>query len=197
MPWRWRLLRSFLRGLERDDFKRNAEDLGDFFGQLAVGSHFIACPTKPASHDLLAQELGHERPKPDDVRDRTAIPSFREHAHAHDAAHIASRGMRGAAELLGKLLKAFRKQGPSLTVLRPPHLADGVQRESHPRGLIALGLLRIGLLHDFGVNPDGVRACPRCFGTPQCRMTGFQPAGCSPQSIRISPSRSWCSCTRG
>ena len=66
--------------------------------------------------------------------------------------------------LLRQLLEAFRIDGPLLVVARPVTLADGVESESHPARLVALGALDLGLRDDFRIDADRVS---RAVSVPQ------------------------------
>ena len=109
IAWTWYrfgLRRSALGGLlERDHLERHAEDLGDLLGELSVLAHLVVAPPQPAAHDLLAQQLGHERPQPDDVGDRVAVPSLGQHAHRHDAPDVPAGRMERPFQPRGELLE--------------------------------------------------------------------------------------------
>ena len=92
---------------ERDDLKRHAQDLRDFFGELAVIAEFVAGTAQATPDHLFAKQLRHERAYTDNVRHRIAIPALGEHSDAHDAAHVAARWVQRSVQLLGKLFESL------------------------------------------------------------------------------------------
>src|ERR1700748_719388 len=94
--------------LERDYLERYAKHLGDLFRELTIIGYIIArAPQTPTDH-LLAQQLRHEGPQTDDMRDRVAVPSFGQHPDAHDTAHVAPWRMQRLIELVRQRLEAIR-----------------------------------------------------------------------------------------
>lgn len=59
--------RPGLACLERNDFKRNPEDLSYLLGEFAIVAHLITCTPQTATDNLLAKQLRHERAQADDV----------------------------------------------------------------------------------------------------------------------------------
>ena len=143
-------------GLERNQGERHAEHLGDFLAEPAVFSRFVTRAPKPSADDLLAEKLRHERPKADNVRDRVAIPSFGQHPHADNAAHVATGWMKRSLQLLREFLEAFRENRPALAIGRPIALAHCVQGQPHPARFIALGRACVGFVNALGIDSNGV-----------------------------------------
>src|SRR5208337_5070906 len=147
--------------LEGNDLEWDAEDLGDFLRQLSIVSDFVVRSAQSTSHDLLAQQLRHERPESNDVCHRVAVPSLGQHPYAHDAAHVAPRRMQCACEFFGEFLEAFRVDRSTLPVLWPFCFAHRVERQAHPGVFITLGLAGVSLSNDLGINTDRVLALLR------------------------------------
>ena len=143
-------------GLERDHREGDPEDLGHLLAEQSVLVHLVTRPTQSSAHDLLAEQLRHERPQADDVGDRAAIPALGKHAHADDAPHVSTGWVEGAIELLGQFLEAVGVDRPALAIARPVGLAHGVEGEPHPPRLVALGLAGVGLVHLLGVHADRI-----------------------------------------
>jgi len=142
----WRRHRTLFVGLEGDDFKGHTQHFCHFFTEFAVGIHIVDCPAQAASDHLLAQQLRHEGTQSDDVCNGIAVPSFRKHPHAHDAAHVPTRRCQRSTELPGQCLEVFWINGPILLICRPVLSADGIEGEAHPTGFIALGFPGVGLV---------------------------------------------------
>src|SRR5439155_25884381 len=77
--------------LKRDDLEGHAENLRYLFGEFLAFAQLVARPSEPSAYNLLAEQLRHKRPQPDNVRHRIAIPALGEHPHAYDAANIPAR----------------------------------------------------------------------------------------------------------
>src|SRR5437870_3954984 len=82
----------------------NSENRAELLVELPIGVQLVLRSPQTAPHDLLAEELRHERPQPDDVRHGIAVPSLGQHSDADNAADIATGRMQRAFELLRELL---------------------------------------------------------------------------------------------
>src|SRR5712692_5985706 len=89
---------------------------------------------------------------------RVTVPSFGEHTDADDTAHISTRRVKWAANVLCQFLETLWINGPALAVLRPIGLSHRIKRQAHPGGLSAFRLLGICLVHHLGVHANGVHA---------------------------------------
>ena len=90
--------------------------------------------------------------------DRITVPDFSQHAHADNASHVPPWGMQWPIQLLGQLFKSMGTDGPPQPIQRPIALAYGIEGETHPGRLVALGLPGVGLVHDLRIHANGVIA---------------------------------------
>ena len=65
-------------------------DLGVLGIEMSLLVHRVAHAPEPAADDLLAQELGAERPDAEDVRDVIGVPTLGEHRNADHAADVSA-----------------------------------------------------------------------------------------------------------
>src|SRR4029077_15001483 len=119
----WLRRRTALVLLERHHLKRYAKYLGDLLRQLAIIADIIAGAPQSASNNLLTQKLRHERTQADDVSDGVTVPPFGEHAHADDAADIASGRVQRTFQTFRQFDKALGIDWSSLRIERPLTLA--------------------------------------------------------------------------
>src|ERR1017187_9856755 len=115
---RWRRLPAGVC-LERHNLEGHAKYLCYFLRHQTVWPRLVASAAESATHHLLAEQLRHEGPQANDVCHRAAIPAFGQHSNAHDAAHVTSRRMEGAVQLLRQVLKPVRKNGTLLGIRGP------------------------------------------------------------------------------
>ncbi len=93
-----RLRRWRVRGAgHRHEVERHAEHVGELRRQAAVAVEavVVGAAQRPAGH-LLAQQLGAERPEPQDVDHGTGVPTLGEHRHRHHAADLLAQPARAA-----------------------------------------------------------------------------------------------------
>ena len=135
------------------------KNLRDLLAELAILSHRVAGSAQPSSDDLFAEQLRHERSEPDHVGDGVAVPPFRQHPHADDAAHVPAGRMEGPFELPYQRLEPFRVEGSTLPVPRPVGLPDGVERQTHPPVGVGFRFPAVGFAHHLGVHTDGADVC--------------------------------------
>ena len=130
-------LRGVVRAGHRHEVERHAEHVGELRRQAAVAVEavVVGAAQRPAGH-LLAQQLGAERPEPQDVDHGARVPALGEHRHRHHAADLLAQPARAAHRVEGLpddiavvAGGAGRPQLDGLGLQGPPQLAgcgDGV-----------------------------------------------------------------------
>ena len=83
-----RIRRAAVAG-HRHEVERHAEHVCELRREAAVAVEavVVGAAQRPAGH-LLAQQLGAERPEPQDVHDGARVPALGEHRHRHHAADL-------------------------------------------------------------------------------------------------------------
>src|SRR5437879_4924839 len=116
----------FCGRLERDDLEGHAENPRYLFGEFLALAQLVAGPAQPSAHNLLAEQLRHEWPQPDNVRHGITIPALSEHPHAYDAANIPARRVQRTLQLLCQFLEPLGVYRAALLVRGPVGLPNRV-----------------------------------------------------------------------
>src|SRR5205823_445571 len=101
------------------DLERHPEDFGDLFGEQPCFRQLVTGSAKTSADHLFTKQLRHEWAQSDDVRDRVAVPTFREHSDADDAPDVPTRWIKRLLHFLSEFFKSFGIDRPSLRIWGP------------------------------------------------------------------------------